>query len=57
MGRGSVWKAFVGLALIALGTLLLLERLGVVERALAMWWPAFLIALGLAVLVQGLLRR
>ncbi|MCS7207598.1 MAG: DUF5668 domain-containing protein [Dehalococcoidia bacterium] len=50
-------RLFIGLALVALGTLLLLERLGIVEGAWSIGWPALLIVLGVAVLLGGLLRR
>lgn len=51
-----MWRLFIGLTLVTIGTLLLLERLGVVERAWSVWWPVIVIALGLAVLVGGFLR-
>jgi hypothetical protein len=51
-----MWTAFVGLLLVALGALLLLERLGIVERAFAVWWPVFLIVLGVVLLIRALVR-
>ncbi|GBD11934.1 hypothetical protein HRbin23_01617 [bacterium HR23] len=52
-----MWRLFLGLVLVALGTLLLLERLGVVARALSVWWPVFLIALGVFLVVRGIFFR
>ena len=39
---------FIGLALIAIGAILLLERLGVIEGGLGQYWPALLIAIGVS---------
>jgi len=40
---------FAGLALIAVGVLLLLEKLGVIERGLGTYWPVLFIILSVAV--------
>ncbi len=42
---------FVGLALIAVGVLLLLEKLGIVTRGLGTYWPVILIILGVSMLL------
>lgn len=42
---------FPGLALIAVGVLLLLEKLGVIDRGLATYWPVILIILGAGMLL------
>jgi hypothetical protein len=44
---------FPGLALIAVGVLLLLEKLGVIERGLGTYWPVILIILGAGMLLGG----
>ena len=44
---------FAGLALIAIGVLLLLEKLGIVTNGLGTYWPVILIILGVGMLLSG----
>lgn len=44
---------FPGLALVAVGVLLLLEKLGVVKHGLGTYWPVILIILGVGMLLGG----
>ena len=42
----------IGLALIAIGLIFLLERLGVIEGGLGQYWPVLLIVVGVAIVID-----
>ena len=48
---------FIGFALIAIGAILLLERLGVIEGGLGQYWPALLIAIGAAIIIEQFRKK
>lgn len=53
-GKGS----FAGVILIIVGSILLLLKIGVIERALvAQWWPLLLIAIGAWLVLSRSRRR
>ena len=45
----SMW---LGIILVAVGTVLLLEKLGIITRGLDTYWPVILIAIGLAIVLN-----
>jgi hypothetical protein len=53
-GRHGVWGAFVlGIGVVVLGTVLLLDNFGVIDKGvLVPYWPALLMVLGLSHVVQ-----
>lgn len=48
---------FWGFVLIFVGTVLMLERFGVIPWGLGTLWPAILILLGLSILANSVVRR
>ena len=48
---------FIGLALIAIGLIFLLERLGVIEGGLGQYWPVLLIAIGVAIVIEQFRKK
>ena len=49
--RGTMW---IGLVVIAIGSVLLLEQLGVIEGGLAKFWPVLLIAFGVGLIFNSI---
>ena len=49
--RGTMW---IGLVVIAIGLVLLLEQLGVIEGGLAKFWPVLLIAFGAGLIFNSI---
>lgn len=52
-----VGAMFIGLAVIAIGILLLLDRLDVLKGGLGKYWPVLIIALGIAMVLSRWRRR
>ncbi len=48
---------FLGLAVIFVGLVLLLERLGIIEGGFSTYWPLLLIALGATMVVNWWRKR
>lgn len=44
---------FVGLMIIAIGTLLLLEKMGVIQNWLGTYWPVLIIIVGISMLFRN----
>lgn len=57
MRRPDLPSLVSGIALIALGTVLLFDRLEILEMGLGAFGPLFLAALGVMLLTLGLSRR
>ena len=49
--RGTMW---IGLVVIAIGLVLLLEQLGVLEGGLSKYWPVLLIAFGVGLIFNSI---
>ena len=52
--KSTLSQNTAGIGVIAVGTLLLLDTLGVTNGALGTWWPLFIVAVGVVMLINNL---